>query len=400
MRRALFSVLSLLLLIAGIGIAPIPLAAQGTPTAVTRSGPQDVILATTTSTADTGLLDALAPLFKEATGYTLKPIAVGSGAALALGEAGDADVVLAHSPQAEADFMAAGFGEDRRTVMYNDFVIVGPATDPAKIKGEKDAVAALGKIISSKSKLVIHASNGASEQSLAGAWRSDEENTLRNAATELLEFLRVFQEFDDFLELFFGFVCARYIFEGDFLLLCGEQPSTRLAEAEGFVAASLHLTHQEQAETNEEEERQSVQQNNQPVAAADFLHFDEDRFIAKLLGEIGSGFFKNSDVEFLVGLDVFALQLIAVGREIHGDLFDVALIHVGHEFAEARLVFASRLAVGRHKLPEHDSEKHDREPEQNGFCCRTGIHFLPLLLGTRNSLKSGVASLAATAPSY
>src|SRR3954471_19630512 len=101
MRRSLISVLALLLLIAGIGLAPIPLAAQGTPTAVTRTGPQDVILATTTSTADTGLLDALAPLFLGATRYTLNPIAVGSGAALALGEAGDADVVLAHSPQAE-----------------------------------------------------------------------------------------------------------------------------------------------------------------------------------------------------------------------------------------------------------------------------------------------------------
>ena len=117
--------------------APIPLAAQGTPTAVTRTGPQDVILATTTSTADTGLLDALAPLFKEATGYTLKPIAVGSGAALALGEAGEADVVLSHSPQAEADFMAAGFGEDRRTVMYNDFVIVGPAERSSRDQGRR-----------------------------------------------------------------------------------------------------------------------------------------------------------------------------------------------------------------------------------------------------------------------
>ena len=74
------------------------------------------------------------------TGYTLKPIAVGSGAALELGRRGEVDVVLAHSPQAEVDFMAGGFGEERRTVMVNDFVIVGPADDPAGIKGEPSAV--------------------------------------------------------------------------------------------------------------------------------------------------------------------------------------------------------------------------------------------------------------------
>jgi tungstate transport system substrate-binding protein len=154
MRRSVIPVLSILLLIAGIGLAPVPLAAQGTPTAVTRTGPQDVILATTTSTADTGLLDVLAPLFQEATGYTLKPIAVGSGAALALGEAGNADVVLAHSPQAELDFMAAGFGEDRRTVMYNDFVIVGPADDPAGIQGDASALDAMQQIAASQSPFV------------------------------------------------------------------------------------------------------------------------------------------------------------------------------------------------------------------------------------------------------
>jgi tungstate transport system substrate-binding protein len=154
MRRAFISVLSLLLLVTGIGFAPMPLAAQVTPTVVARSSPQDVILATTTSTADTGLLDALAPRFKEATGYTLKPIAVGSGAALALGKAGEADVVLSHSPQAETDFMAAGFGEDRRTVMYNDFVIVGPANDPAGIKDDASALDAMKKIAASQSPFV------------------------------------------------------------------------------------------------------------------------------------------------------------------------------------------------------------------------------------------------------
>jgi tungstate transport system substrate-binding protein len=106
----------------------------------------DVILATTTSTADTGLLDALAPMFNEATGYTLKPIAVGSGAALELGEKGEADVLLVHSPAAELEFIENGYGTERRTVMYNDFVLVGPPSDPAGVAAGTGASEALQRI--------------------------------------------------------------------------------------------------------------------------------------------------------------------------------------------------------------------------------------------------------------
>jgi tungstate transport system substrate-binding protein len=154
MRRSLFWLVALLLLSGPLLAPSASRAAQGTPMAVARTGPQDVLLATTTSTADTGLLDALAPLFQEATGYTLKPIAVGSGAALELGKRGEVDVVLAHSPQAEVDFMAGSFGEERRIVMFNDFVIVGPADDPAGIKGEPSAVAAMTKIAATQSPFV------------------------------------------------------------------------------------------------------------------------------------------------------------------------------------------------------------------------------------------------------
>jgi tungstate transport system substrate-binding protein len=114
-----------LLLAAGLALAP---------SAAQLTNPE-LILATTTSTQDSGLLDELVPLFNEATGYNLKPIAVGSGAALELGKRGEADVILAHSPAAEAEFMAGGFGVERRTVMFNDFVLVGPADDPAGIRG-------------------------------------------------------------------------------------------------------------------------------------------------------------------------------------------------------------------------------------------------------------------------
>ena len=104
---------------------------------------QQVILATTTSTRDAGLLDSLIPDFERRTGYTVKVIAVGSGQALTLGARGDADVVLSHAPQAERAMMDSGYFIRRRLVMHNDFLIVGPAADPAGLRGLTDAGAAL-----------------------------------------------------------------------------------------------------------------------------------------------------------------------------------------------------------------------------------------------------------------
>lgn len=101
----------------------------------------DLILATTTSTQDSGLLDVLIPEFEKKTGYKVKTIAVGSGQAIAMGEKGEADVLLTHAPDAEKKVLAGGAVINRRLVMHNDFVIVGPEGDPAGIKGKtaKDA---------------------------------------------------------------------------------------------------------------------------------------------------------------------------------------------------------------------------------------------------------------------
>src|SRR3990170_8590163 len=95
-------------------------------------GGHELILATTTSTQDSALLETLVPAFEDQTGYHVKTIAVGSGQALRLGEQGEADVILAHSPKAEEDFVAAGDGIERQAVMHNDFVILGPQDDPAQ----------------------------------------------------------------------------------------------------------------------------------------------------------------------------------------------------------------------------------------------------------------------------
>lgn len=97
---------------------------------------EEIILATTTSTKDSGLLDYLLPVFEEETGYKVSVVSVGSGEAMAMGENGEADVLLVHSPAAEVEFVEGGHADEngRRDVMYNDFVLVGPNDDPAKIK--------------------------------------------------------------------------------------------------------------------------------------------------------------------------------------------------------------------------------------------------------------------------
>jgi tungstate transport system substrate-binding protein len=105
-----------------------------------------VRLATTTSTADSGPLEWLLPPFEEATGYSVDVIPVGTGRALALGRYGDADIVLVHARSREDHFVAEGFGIDRRDVMWNDFVILGPPADPAGLEGMASAGAALRRV--------------------------------------------------------------------------------------------------------------------------------------------------------------------------------------------------------------------------------------------------------------
>ncbi|HXX59542.1 MAG TPA: substrate-binding domain-containing protein, partial [Dehalococcoidales bacterium] len=109
-----------------------------------------MILSSTTSTRDSGIMDVLQPLFEKETGYKLKPIYNGSGAALAMGSQGNADVLLVHSPAAEITYMSQGYGGQRLFIMHNDFIIVGPASDPAGINGMTLAVDACKKIAAAK----------------------------------------------------------------------------------------------------------------------------------------------------------------------------------------------------------------------------------------------------------
>lgn len=133
----------------GLGIVLAPallvgcgMSSGGSATAASGS----MVLATTTSTQDSGLLDVLIPAYEKSSDCSVKTVAVGSGAALEMGVKGDADVLLVHSPDAEKEYMAQGHGLTRYAVMHNDFVLVGPASDPAGIKGSKDAADALRRI--------------------------------------------------------------------------------------------------------------------------------------------------------------------------------------------------------------------------------------------------------------
>ncbi len=196
-RRATFAALAVLLVLglavlaaAGVLVAcgggdettstaaaqPATTVAQPTTTAgpaTTVAERTELILASTTSTQDSGLFDALIPAFKAAyPQYEVKVVAVGSGEALTMGKSGDADVLLVHSPAAEKTFMEDGFGIERKAVMYNDFIIVGPAADPAKIKGMTSAAAAFKAIAEAKAAFFTRGDNSGTNAKEISIWKA------------------------------------------------------------------------------------------------------------------------------------------------------------------------------------------------------------------------------------
>jgi tungstate transport system substrate-binding protein len=133
---------------------------------------KNIILATTTSTQDSGLLDVLLPIFEKKTGFFVKTIAVGSGQAMTMGQKGEADVLLVHSPTAEKKFVAEGYGVNRRLVMHNDYIVVGPADDPAKIKGTKATTEAFKKIASAGALFLSRGDNSGTHSKEKDVWKA------------------------------------------------------------------------------------------------------------------------------------------------------------------------------------------------------------------------------------
>lgn len=131
-----------------------------------------ILLATTTSTRDTGLLDVLVPLFEKKTGYTVKTIAVGTGQSLAMAARGEADVVLAHAPELERRYVAEGSLKNRRPVMHNDFILVGPPADPAGIQETRRAADAFGRIAARQARFVSRGDNSGTHNKERALWKA------------------------------------------------------------------------------------------------------------------------------------------------------------------------------------------------------------------------------------
>ena len=159
MRRLTVALVALVLALAPAALAQTP-------------GSRNVILSTTTSTQDSGLLDVLVPLFERSTGYSVKTIAVGTGQALALAARGEADVTLAHAPGLEKKYVAEGKMQNRRLVMYNDFLLIGPEADPAKIRGEKSVVAALKRIAAGQARFISRGDKSGTHTLELALWKA------------------------------------------------------------------------------------------------------------------------------------------------------------------------------------------------------------------------------------
>lgn len=136
------------------------------------AAPGALVLATTTSTEDSGLLDVLIPRFESEMGLKLKVVAVGTGQALELARRGDADVLLVHAPRAEKAFVAEGHGRDRRELFYNEFVVVGPASDPAHAAAARTAAAALRAIASARATFASRGDDSGTHKEELALWRA------------------------------------------------------------------------------------------------------------------------------------------------------------------------------------------------------------------------------------
>jgi tungstate transport system substrate-binding protein len=167
MRRAFAVLLAL-----NVALAIVACGDDDAPSSGTAADKGRMILATTTSTKDSGLLDDLVPRFEKDSGCSVKTVAVGSGEALELGERGDADVLLVHSPAAEEEYLRGGHGTSRKAVMHNDFVVVGPADDPARIKGADSAAEAFTRIAKAKAPFASRADESGTNTKELSLWKA------------------------------------------------------------------------------------------------------------------------------------------------------------------------------------------------------------------------------------
>ena len=204
------------------------------------------------------------------------------------------------------------------------------------------------------------ARDGPRQQGLAGARRSDQQHALGNASAQLLEFLRLAQEFDDLLQLFLGLFHAGDVFERHLLLLRGVQARAALAEAQRFIAAALHLPHHEDPESQQQDERRSLHQQREPGIGVGVLDFHLDAVILQQVvnGGIVRG---NQGTQAFVGAHVRAMHLVS--RDVH--VLNFVVFNLVDEVGEGDLVLGGMLALADNSPQQH------RQTDQNHpkNCC-------------------------------
>jgi tungstate transport system substrate-binding protein len=149
----------------------LPLLLLGVPLGLAHAQSKDILLATTTSVRDAGLLDAILPAFERASGYRVKVIAVGSGQAMELGRRGEADILILHDPAGEEQFMAGGYGVGREALAHNEFILVGPSEDPAGARGT-DAVRAMRAIAGAGATFISRGDRSGTHVKELALWRA------------------------------------------------------------------------------------------------------------------------------------------------------------------------------------------------------------------------------------
>ncbi|MEW9671919.1 extracellular solute-binding protein [Ammoniphilus sp. 3BR4] len=177
MRLAKFLVIWLLLLImSACGTTESSQPTQPIQPEETKSAdtPQEIVLSTTTSTQDSGLLDAILPPFEQSTGIKVKVVAVGTGQAIQLGKDGNADVIFVHAREAEVQFVADGYGINAYDVMYNQFLVIGPENDPAGIKGMASVTEAFKKIAETGSTFISRGDDSGTHKKELSVWKKAE----------------------------------------------------------------------------------------------------------------------------------------------------------------------------------------------------------------------------------
>ncbi len=155
----------------GLVFAPVLAVAQPAPIQTAPVAERFITVSSTTSTTDSGLFNHLLPLFKAKTGIDVRVVSQGTGQALDTGRRGDADVVFVHARAQEMKFVADGFGTERRPVMYNDFVLIGPKADPANIRGSRDVAAALKAIAAGSAPFVSRGDNSGTHSAELNLWK-------------------------------------------------------------------------------------------------------------------------------------------------------------------------------------------------------------------------------------